>query len=139
MVDSYRKKLVDRFWEERRLTHPHLSLLYDVVKQLIDRAHITDARRAQLIERLQELSWIEIHGKKYHIYEVDAFYQRNITQHLSAPIQTNDHEFSVGQLDMAFKFTVSDLSDLASEVAQIYYMDIALNDPFKEEEAMEDI
>ena len=131
-MDSFRKQLISRFLEERRLTHPHLSLLFDLCKELIRKCHSDKVDKDVLMERLDQIKNYHINDILFHIYQIDAYYQRNIHNALEVDVETPDGEFTVGQLDFAMKMIIGDLTEIVTDIADMYYMDFAVNLKSKE-------
>ena len=131
MAEGYRKKLVERFWEDRKLTYPHLSVLYDIVNELVRKSNDSTTKQ-EYMDKMLEYNHVKISHNgviiKVHIYKADTYFQRNIRQLLSTEIDAKEGTFSVAELDYSIKVWVNDITQLLTDLAVLYYMDIEFKD-----------
>jgi hypothetical protein len=120
MYESYKKQLVQRFWEERRLTHPHLTYLFDLYVSLCDN---------DMTKIPKELSVLAVTDSVHMpISDAESLYIRNITNSLMTDIDTEHGTFRLLDLDRAMKIWIQKISVLFSKEAQRYYYDLPLED-----------
>lgn len=142
-MESYKKKLINKFWEERRLLHPHLSLLYDLTRELVRTTPMKQGKE-DYQEWISRLFTIQVGGtwsgeEKIHtipvtVYELDTLYHRNIHEPLDTDIETEHGIFRVIEMDTAIKLWIGEVSEILTDVARTYYIDIQFSNMIEQED-----
>lgn len=154
VMDSYAKKLIDRFWEERRLSYPHPSLLYDTVKELCEITDTSEQEKQQWFKILEVLRYVSFQGQnpttsdsvsfepkqiKIPIEIVEDLVIRNTNLPLDQYIETNNFECTLQELLYYQRLWIRQITRLCSTVATRYYYDTPRQHTQATKEVMERI
>ena len=144
-MESYAKKLIDRFWEERRLTYPHITVLYDVIRELCE---ITDTIQTEKdgweieLQRLQHIRILDSTGNvlgSLVIETAEDLIMRNTTESLDTPLSTNSTDCILQELLYGARIWIRDITRLCSKIATRYYLDVPMNKGTRSSYIMEKI
>jgi len=124
MLDGYIRMMVSRFWEERRLTHPHLSALFDLTHEIIRISSIPEDLRVVYMERLMKAKKVKVGSCILELSYLEAIYHRNINAMLEVEVDVQGGSVTIQDVDMSTKRVVSYMTELVSDVGKLYYMDV---------------
>ncbi len=124
MLDGYIRMMVHRFWEERRLTHPHLSVMYDITHEIIRIANLPEDTKEEFMNRLEKASLVKVGRISLDLAYLEAIYHRNINTMLDVDIETTVGSVTTQEIDAATKKVLRYMTMLVSDVGKLYYMDV---------------
>lgn len=125
-MDSLTKKYSDRFWEERRLHHPHLCLLYDLVGDMLRVSQLPPDKYQAMQERLDDLHTFQAGEITLDIEEAEDLIQRNTNQRLIMELETLKGTCVLQELLIGSRLWLREISHLATDLAKMYYTDMPL-------------
>ncbi len=122
---KYREDLIMRFWNERKMVHPNIHYAYDIVKELIDIAHLPEDTRLEFKEKLAEFEHHRIGTLELNIQMLDILYHRYHSEPLDEDVTFQGKTTKNHKLLLAVKTVVSGLSTIISEIAKLYSLEYA--------------
>lgn len=127
-MESYKKELIRRFWEERRLTHPHITLLYDLAFELYRGSILPAEIRMNFEQHFIQMETLHAGTATFHLANAEDLYLRNIHETLETDITTQYGDCTVAELSIAIKELIQKITSIVSDMAHLYYADMQIRE-----------